>query len=73
MNEKVADRLRARRIMLTLWVLVVVVIDWLGIGFAGGVVAAYKDNPAGWAFTLSPVLPLVLWIKARRDYRAGLQ
>ena len=72
-NDDAANRLRERRIMLIIWTATVAVITWIGAGFGGGLSAElFEDNPLGWALVLSPLLPLALWIKARRDYRAGL-
>jgi hypothetical protein len=63
------NRLRERRIMFFIWTGAVAVVVWLGGGFGGGFEAAYRDNPLGWALTASPVIPLVPWLKARRDTR----
>jgi hypothetical protein len=67
-NEDAANRLRERRIMLIVWTGCIAVIFWIGSGFAGGLAVGLEDNPLGWAFVLSPLIPLALWLKARRDY-----
>jgi hypothetical protein len=44
----------------------VAVITLLGIGFAGGVRAAFSDNPLAWLPPISVAIPLWLWLRARR-------
>jgi hypothetical protein len=60
--------------MLILWLLVVITMVTLGIGFGGGDVSdAFERHGMPmwqyllfWLFVLSPVIPLMLWILARR-------
>lgn len=70
MIDDLENRLRERRIMFFIWTGAVAVLNWLGAGFAGGFEAALQDNPLVWAVTVSPIIPLVLWLSARGDYRA---
>lgn len=72
MSDEAANRVRERGIMLIIWTLAVASTFWIGAGFAGGFALALEDNALGWAFVLSPLIPLALWLKAWRDNRPGL-
>ena len=64
-----ADRLRERRIMLIAWTAAVAAITALGVGFAGGVERAFGGNLLAVLFAASPIVPLALWLHARRQAR----
>lgn len=61
-----------RLAMLVVWTLCVAVVTVLGIGFAGGVGAAFTaDNWLGWALIASPIVPLALWLRGRGGASSG--
>lgn len=66
---RTADRLRERRIMLIAWTAAVAAISAIGVGFAGGVERAFAGNLPGLLFAASPIVPLALWLHARRQAR----
>ncbi len=71
MTHEAANRLRERWIMLLAWSGTVIVVMWLGAGFAGGIEGAFEHNPVAWLATVSPLIPLVLWLRARAAFRAS--
>jgi hypothetical protein len=61
------NRIRARRILSIVWTSLVAVVLWLAVGFGGGIAEVFTaGNPAVWAVSASPLVPLALWIRARR-------
>ena len=69
MMAEAENRLRARLIMLLVWSGSVLTVMFLGAGFAGGIERAYADNPPAWLVTASPLIPMVLWLRARAACR----
>jgi hypothetical protein len=59
-------QLSERRWMLLVWSGTAAVVTVLGIGFAGGVRAAFADNPIAWLPLASVTIPLWLWLRARK-------
>jgi hypothetical protein len=67
-NEDLQNCLRESRIRLVVWTGGVAGGLWLSAGFGdGGFAGLFRDNPPIWVFATSPLIPLVLWLKARRD------
>lgn len=71
MTAEAASRRRARLIMLIVWSASVTAVMFLAVGFAGGIERTYADNPRAWLVTASPLIPLVLWLRAHAARRAS--
>ena len=72
MSDDAESRLRERRVMLLIWASVVLVIMLLGSGLAGGFRVSAPNSLAewlSWLIPLSPIMPLVLWLRARKQVR----
>jgi hypothetical protein len=55
-----------------IWTICAAVLVTLAVGFGGGVADVFtRDNVAIWAMTASPLLPWLLWLRARAAYGAA--
>jgi hypothetical protein len=71
-TDELQNRERERRFMLILWASTVALVMALGAGMAGGWDLGYPasiEEWLGWLIPASPIVPLVLWLKARKQVR----
>jgi len=60
------NRERERRIMLFIWIGAVLLMLWLWAGFGDGFVDLFS-YPSTWVMALAPIVPLILWLRAKRS------
>ena len=71
MSNASTNRLRERRILLIIWSITALVVTIMGIGFAGGVRQAFTNSLWPWLVIASPLIPLILWLRALVTERVG--
>jgi len=52
-------------IILITWTVFIAAVTYVGVGFAGGVSAAFDGNPLAWLMAASPLVPLFFWWRAK--------
>jgi hypothetical protein len=72
MRPEAESEERDRRTLLIVWTLLVISVCVLGSGMSGSVeITAPRSlgEALSWAIPLSPIIPLVLWLRARKALR----